>query len=175
MAKGKAGLGIVPLERHHNTTIFDCGVASLNEYLHKFAWQNQNRYNSARTFIALSGNRVAGYYTLAYGSVDRSETTARVSRGVGKHRVPVIVLGRLAVDRAYQGQRLGVGLLKDAVLRAAAAAEHAGLRAMLVHAIDEGAKSFYTQFDFIPSPHDPLTLFLTIEDIHATVGEMMQE
>ena len=103
----------VPLDGTHDRTVFDCGIGPLNDYLHKYALQNQQN-QSARTYVATRGVRVVGYYTLAAGSVSRAEAPDRVSKGLANHPVPVILLARLAVDRSEQGQGLGKGLLKDA-------------------------------------------------------------
>lgn len=110
-----------------------------------------------------------GYYTLAAASARREETPARVAKGLAAHPVPVILLARLAVDNTAKGKGLGAGLLKDALLRAAAAADIIGCRAVMVHAKDEAAKSFYQRFGFEPSPSDPLRLFLLMKDIRASL------
>jgi predicted N-acetyltransferase YhbS len=83
--------------------------------------------------------------------------------------VPVIVLGRLAVDSTFHGQGIGTGLLRDAVLRIVQAAEIAGIRAILVHAISEGAKRFYEKYGFASSPVDPLTLMITVAEAARTL------
>ncbi|MEN6625009.1 MAG: GNAT family N-acetyltransferase [Candidatus Sumerlaeia bacterium] len=154
----------VPLEPRHGLAEFDCGVPALNDYLKRFALINhQNR--SARTFVAIRGSRVVGFYTLAAGSVSRDSTPERVSKGLGQYPVPVILLARLGVDESEQGRGLGRGLLKDALLRALQAADIIGCRAILVHAKDESAKAFYEKFGFMPSPIDSLHLYLLIKDI----------
>src|SRR5438309_2135439 len=89
--------GPVPLEKSHDVDQFDCGAAPLNDYLRKYAWQNQQN-RSARTYVALRGNRVVGYYSLAAGSVERDDVTPRVAKGLAKHPVPIILLARLGVD-----------------------------------------------------------------------------
>jgi predicted N-acetyltransferase YhbS len=159
----------VLLEARHDLTSFDCDVAALNNYLKKFALANQ-RNQSARTYVATRGECVVGYYTLAAASAYREETPARIAKGLAAHPVPVILLARLAVDRSEKGQGLGKGLLKDALLRAAAAADIIGCRAVMVHAKDEGAKAFYERFEFEPSPSDPFHLFLLMKDIKASLN-----
>src|SRR5882724_9857851 len=84
--------------------------------------------------------------------------------------VAVMVLGRLAVDRVYQGRGVGTGLLRDAVLRTLQAAEIAGVRAILVHAISEGAKRFYEKYGFIASPVDPMTVMSMIAEAAKIIG-----
>lgn len=154
----------VLLTKYHDRSAFDCGVPALNEYLKRYALQNQ-RKNAARTYVATRGNRIAAYYTLAYGSVAGDEAPPSVQAGLARHPIPVILLARLAVDLTEKGQGLGAGLLKDALLRTLQAAEIAGLRAMLLHAKDDAARSFYEKFGFEPSPTAPYHLFLRVSDI----------
>jgi predicted N-acetyltransferase YhbS len=158
----------VPLNATHDVSAFDCGVAALNDFLKKYALQNQQN-QSARTYVAAREERVVGYYTLAAGSVRREETPARVAKGLAAHLVPVILLARLAVDVSERGQGLGGGLLKDALLRAVQAADIVGCRAVLVHAKDEAAQAFYQRFGFEPSPSDELHLYLLMKDIKASL------
>ena len=158
----------VPLDGSHDRAPFDCGVGPLNDYLHKYALQNQaNR--SARTYVATRGDRVVGYYTLAAGSVSKADTPDRVAKGLANYPVPVILLARLAVDRTEQGRGLGKGLLKDALTRVAQAAELIGCRALLVHAKDGTAKAFYERFGFVPSPTHELHLYLLVKDVLANI------
>ena len=154
----------VLLTRDHDRNSFDCGVPALNDYLKKYALQNQKK-NAARTYVVTRGNRIVGYYSLAYGSVSLDEAPQKVKSGLPRHPVTVILLARLAVDSAEQGSGLGAALLKDALLRTIQAAEIAGLRAMLVHAKDDSAKRFYEKYGFEPSPIDAYHLFLRLSDI----------
>jgi GNAT superfamily N-acetyltransferase len=149
----------VPLEKSHDLLPFDCSVPALNNYRRQFAWQN-HRNRSARTYVTCRGSRVVGYYTLAAGSVRREDTPPRVGKGLGNYPVPVILLARLAVDQAEQGQGLGKALLKDAILRTAQAADIVGCRAVLVHAKDQKAQAFYRKYGFEPSPVDEFHLYL---------------
>jgi GNAT superfamily N-acetyltransferase len=159
----------VPLAKDHDVTAFDCGAPALNAYLHKYALANhQNR--SARTYVSLRDQRVVGYYTLAAGAVRRAETPERVAKGLADYPVPIILLARLAVDRSEQGKGLGAALLKDALLRAAQAADLVGCRAVLVHAKDQSAQAFYLRFGFEPSPVDELHLYLLMKDLKASLG-----
>jgi len=164
MPNGEAVNAPVLLARSHDRSVFDCGVPALNEYLNRYALQNQKK-NAARTYVATRGNRVVGYYTLAYGSVASDEAPRSVKSGLAKHPIPVILLARLAVDLTARGQGLGAALLRDALLRTLQAVEIAGLRAMIVHAKDDNAKGFYEKFGFAPSPIDSYHLFLKTEDI----------
>ncbi len=154
----------VAIEPQHDHSDFDCGIAALNDYLRKYALTNHQN-ESARTYVAARGRRVVGYYSLAAGSVSPEQVPERVKKGLARHPIPVILLARLAVDRSEHGKGLGKGLLKDALLRAAQAADLIGCRAVLVHAKDEAARAFYTKFDFTPSPSDDLHLYLLMKDI----------
>ena len=159
----------VPLDRSHDLSAFDCGAAALNDYLRKYAWQN-HQSRSARTYVAMRGNRVAGYYTLAAGSVRRDDAPPRIAKGQGNYPLPIILLARLAVDRTEQGKGLGAALLRDALERAARAADLIGCRAVLVHAKDEPARAFYRKYGFEPSPVDEFHLYLLMKDVKANQG-----
>jgi predicted N-acetyltransferase YhbS len=154
-----------PLTAAHDTAAFDCGDPVLNEWLQKTALKNEGRGGS-RTFVVCEGNRVVGYYALATGAVEHESTPGRVRRNM-PDPIPVIVLGRLAVDHAYQKQRLGKGMLKDAVLRVIGVAEQVGIRAILVHAISEEAKQFYLRHGFCESPTNNMTLMITLKEAAA--------
>ena len=160
----------VPLDKSHDTGSFDCGVEPLNEFLRKYALANhQNR--SARTYVTLRGSAIAGYYTLANGSVSRAETPPRVAQGLGNYPVPVTLLARLAVAVSERGKGLGRALLKNAVLRAYQASDLVGSRAIVTHAKDESAKAFYQRFSFVPSPLNEFHLYLLMKDIRGIFGE----
>jgi GNAT superfamily N-acetyltransferase len=161
----------VPLGEGHDVAAFDCGVEALNDYLRKYALLNQQN-RSAKTYVAARGRRVVGYYTIAAGSVSREDVPHRIAKGLGRYPVPVFLLARLAVDKDVQGQGLGASLLQDAVLRALQAAEIVGCRAILTHAKDEAAKSFYLRFGFEPSPVNDLHLYLLMKDIQRTLRDM---
>jgi predicted N-acetyltransferase YhbS len=156
-----------PLQADHDTSQFNCGHAMLDDWLQNTALKNQ-RHDGSKTFVVCDGQRVAGYYTLAAGAVQRMEAASRVRRNMPEP-VPVIVLGRLAVDTAYQGSKMGAGLLKDALLRAISVSEQIGIKAMLVHAISEAAKNFYLHHGFVESPTNNMTLMLTIKDAVANL------
>ena len=158
----------VLLTKDHDRNAFDCGVPSLNDYLKKYALQNQKKH-VARTYVATRANRIVGYYSLAYGSVSLDEAPQKVKSGLPRHPVPVILLARLAVDSAEQGSGLGAALLRDALLRTIQAAEIAGLRAMLVHAKDDSAKRFYEKYGFQRFSPGNLRLFLPMETIQQLV------
>ena len=160
--------GIEKLQKEHDLDEFDCGKEGLNDFLKRRAWENQQG-NSAQTYVAADGKRVLGYYSLAAGAVTHQEAPARVTKGQARHPIPIVLLARLAVDQSMKGQGVGAALLKDALLRASQAADIVGARALLVHAKDDEAKSFYDHFGFAPSPTDPLHLFLLMKEIRASL------
>ncbi len=160
---------IEKLRADHDLAGFDCGREELNRFLVRFALTNQNA-GAARTYVAASSELVVGYYSLAVGEVAHEGAPDRLTRGLARHPVPIMLLARLAVSTAWQGRGLGSGLLKDAMRRTLQAADIAGIRAFAVHAKDEPARAFYEHFGFIPSPTDPLHLFLLIKDIRRLAG-----
>ena len=146
----------------HDLSGFDSGVAALDDWLRRRALDNEKAHAS-RTYVITAEGRVVGYYALAAGAVTLAEAPGRVRRNMPAP-IPVMVLGRLAVDREYRGLGLGQGLLRDAILRTLQAAEIAGMRALLVHAISDEAKAFYLRHGFSVSPAAPMTLMITIAD-----------
>lgn len=159
---------IEKLRREHDLTPFDCGNATLNTWLKKYAWTNQQA-DSAQTYLALSGRRVAGYYSLTTGSVHKHESPARIAKGLANHPIGIVLLARLAVDIAQQGKGLGKALLFDALTRIEEAADIIGVRAVMVHAIDEPARRFYEHFGFEPSPLDPFQMLLLMKDLRTAI------
>lgn len=148
------------------TDDFDCGQAPLDVFLRRFALVSQ-RAGSAQTYVCCMGDQVVGFYSLAVGSVEPQAAPARVLKGMARHPVPVMILARLAVDRAHQRMGLGQALLRDALLRTAQAADIAGIRCLLVHAKDDAARRWYASWEFEPSPSDPCHLFLLLKDLKA--------
>ena len=148
---------------------FDCVENALNQFLQRYALVNQ-KANSAQTYVCCQGDVVAGFYSLAVGSVDPEVAPSRVTKGLARHAVPVMILARLAVDRQHQRQGLGQALLKDALLRTAQAADIAGIRCLLVHAKDDAARRWYEAWEFEPSPTDPHHLFLMLKDLKAMLS-----
>lgn len=151
-----------PLASHHLTYSFTSDESSLDEWLKKKAMANQLS-GASRTFVVLDqNNHVMGYYTLAAGAVTHQLATGSIKRNM-PDPIPVVLLGRLAVDRQMQGRKLGAALLKDAVNRALQVAGNMGVRALLVHALNEKAKGFYEYYGFTQSPVNPMTLMLKIK------------
>ena len=163
------GLRIEKLDRHHDVDAFDCGKEPLNRFLIRYALQNQ-KAGASQTYVAVSYERVIGYYTLVVGEVASDHAAERLKKGLARHPVPVMVLGRLAVAMGQQGKGLGAGLLKDALLRTLQAADIAGIRAFVVHAKDDDARAFYERYDFTASLTDPYHLFILLKDVRASLG-----
>jgi GNAT superfamily N-acetyltransferase len=160
-----SGPGLGPPERfspEYDLSAFDSGEPVLDDWLRRRAAQNEAS-GASRTYVVCAGPKVAGYYSLAVGAVSHTVSPGRLRRNM-PDPVPVMILGRLAVDRSFQGKGAGVGLLRDAILRTVQAAEIAGIRGLLVHAISEAAKRFYERHGFIVSPVDPMTLVITIAE-----------
>lgn len=158
----------VLLEAHHELGSFTCGVAELDDWLRRRALANQAS-GSSRTFVACAGLAVRGYYTLSSGAIANGVAPGRVRRNQ-PDPIPVAVLGRLAVDQQSAGRGLGGDLLRDAIQRVLAAAEHIGVRALLVHAKDATAAAFYKHHGFEASPIAPLTLMVVIADLRRSLG-----
>jgi GNAT superfamily N-acetyltransferase len=132
----------------------------LGDWLRRRARQNEES-GASRTYVVCVGKKVAGYYALSAGVIAHTHAPGRIKRNM-PGPVPVMVLGRLAVDRTFHGRGVGTGLLRDAVVRTLQAAEIAGVRAILVHAISETAKRFYEKYGFVASPADPMTVMITV-------------
>jgi GNAT superfamily N-acetyltransferase len=141
---------------------FDCGKPPLNNWLRIHAAKSEGR--GARTFVVCDGPRIVGYYALASGAVEQNRAPKNIARNM-PDPIPVIILGRLAVDKAYHGRNIGSGLLKDALKRAANASKEIGARAVIVHALDDESVGFYLQYKFKPFPTDPRTLYMPINHI----------
>jgi predicted N-acetyltransferase YhbS len=169
--KGGPGRISAPAKRsaEHDTDGFECGEPVLNEWLRRRALQNEAS-GASRTYVVCVGRKVVAYYTLSAGAVAHAHSPGRIKRNM-PDPIPVIVLGRLAVDQAFHGQGIGAGLLRDAVLRTLQAAEIAGVRAILVHAIFEGAKRFYEKFGFVESPVDPLTAMISVAEASKIIAD----
>ena len=154
----------VLLTANHNVSAFACGEPALNRFIKRYASINQANEIS-RTYVTMRDGYVAGYYTLAFGSVSHDEATAKIKEDLPQYPIPIILLARLAVDVREKGKGLGKSLLSNALLRTVQAADIAGLRAILIHAKTDAAKSFYEKFGFEASPNNTLHLMLGIKDI----------
>lgn len=153
-----------PITARHELQAFDCGDSSLNEWLRRRAIRNEAS-NASRTYVVCRSSepRVIAFYSLAAGAIAHATSPGHVRRNM-PDPIPVLVIGRLAVDASCQGQGIGHALLRDAIIRTLQAADIAGIRAILVHAISAAAKSFYLQCGFRASPIDEMTLMLTLSE-----------
>lgn len=158
------GLSTEParLSPQHAIQEFCSGVTALDEWLKRRALHNE-REGASRTYVVCADGRVIGYYSLATGSVTGTDVPGRVRRNM-PDPIPVMILGRLAVDVAWQARKLGHSLLGDAIKRTLGVAEVAGIRALLVHAISPEAKRFYERYGFQECPEKPMTLVLMLRD-----------
>ncbi len=158
------GFRIEKLRRDHPVEGFTCGREALDRFLLRHALTNQQA-NASQTYLGLHDGQVIGFYSLVVGEVAYNDAPERLTQGLARHPVPIMLLARLAVSTTWQGRRIGAGLLKDAMRRTLQAADIGGIRAFAVHAKDAPARRFYEHFGFAPSPTDPLHLFLLIKDL----------
>jgi GNAT superfamily N-acetyltransferase len=165
-----AGFRVEKLRRDHPVDGFSCGREELDRFLIRYAFGNQQA-NASQTYLGLHDAEVISFYSLVVGEVAYSDAPERLTKGLARHPVPIMLLARLAVRGGWQGRNIGAGLLKDAMRRTLQAAEIGGIRAFAVHAKDAPARRFYEHFDFVASPADPLHLFLLIKDLRRIAGE----
>jgi GNAT superfamily N-acetyltransferase len=163
------GVRIEKLRRDHRIDAFTCGQIDLDRYLTRSALTNQLA-NAAQTYVGLNDDAVIGFYSLVVGEVAHAGAPERLTKGLARHPVPIMLLARLAVSTNWQGRGVGAGLLKDAMRRTLQAADIGGIRAFAVHAKDDGAQRFYEHFGFVRSAYDPLHLFLLIKDLRTISG-----
>jgi GNAT superfamily N-acetyltransferase len=147
---------------------FNSGEPELDDWLKRRAFHNESE-GASRTYVITSGSIVAGFYTLATGGVARESLPGAVRRNM-PDPIPVMILGRLAIDSRFQGQGLGAALLKDAILRTLQVAEIAGVRALLVHPISESAARFYRRRGFIESSPGARFLVLPLKSVSTNLG-----
>ncbi len=157
-----------PLADTHRLADFNSGVASLDGWLKRRALPNQAS-GASRTFVLCEGEKVIAYYALSSGGVHVIEATGRFRRNM-PDPIPIAVLGRLAIDSAYQKKGIGRALFRDAALRVVHAAGAIGIRRILVHAISDDAKAFHLALGFDPSPLDAMTLMITLGDLRAAIS-----
>lgn len=165
--KDPQGLRIEPIRRRHRRGGFDCGEHSLNEYLARYARQNDER-NLSRSFVAVDHDgRIAGYYSLSSAAVEFEELPERLAKSLPHYPIPAARISRLAVAASHHGQGLGAHLLVDALRRVHGAARQMGIKVVIVDALNESAREFYGHFGFIEFPGRPLNLFLPMETVAA--------
>lgn len=160
---------IEKLAKEHQLEEFDCGSEALNRFLSRHALQSQQA-NVAQTYLGIADDAVIGFYSLVVSAVLYDDVPERLKKGVARHPVPLMLLARLGVHIHWHGRGIAKGLLQDAMRRTMQAADIAGIRAMAAHAKDDAARRFYEHFDFIPSPTDPMHLFLLMKDLRAAAG-----
>ncbi|MCB0262301.1 MAG: GNAT family N-acetyltransferase [Calditrichaeota bacterium] len=155
------------LDKKHRRNNFDCGNEALNQFIKSFALQNQKKQVS-NTFVAFypdAPNTILGYYSVSSGSLKYDDLPEEIQKKLPKYPIPMILMGRLAVDVSTQGQGIGQKLLMDAFRRAFFAAKEIAAAAVVVNAKDEKAKAFYQKYGFRELTNDPLTLFITMKEI----------
>ncbi len=155
------------LNESHQLTAFDCGTPDLNDWLKRRALAN-NREGASRSYVVADSTRAIGYYALAAGGINVTTAPGRFRRNM-PNPIPVALLGRLAVDRSYQGKGLGRALFRDGAKRLINAADAIGIRGLIVQAISDDARAFYLALGFDPSPLDPMTLMVTLADLRASL------
>ena len=162
MSGDKQWTAPAPLTAGHHVADFECGEATLDHWLKTKALRNEGR-GASRTYVVCADNQVVAYYCLATGSVASELAPGRIRRNM-PDPIPVMVLGRLAVDLGCQRHGLGKALLRDAILRTIQVSELVGVKALLVHALSNPAVCFYEAHGFHPSPTHPRTLFLSLSE-----------
>jgi GNAT superfamily N-acetyltransferase len=153
----------IPISEEHETDAFCSGNDALDEWLKFKALANEKK-RASRCFVITKNNVIIGYYAIVAGSVTHKEATGKIKRNM-PDPIPVMILGRLAIDKNYQRFGLGTALLKDALLRTSQAADIIGIKAVLVHAIDQNAVHFYQERGFKSSPIDVKILMVTLDDV----------
>lgn len=159
----------VPLREPHLLDAFDCGEAVLDDWLKKRSLRNQTS-GASRCFVICNGRAVIGYYSLSAGAISHAASPKAMRRNM-PDPLPVLLLGRLAIDRRFHNQGLGQALLRDAMLRAIHIASDVGVIAILLHAISEQAKQFYLSRGFVQSPLQPMTLMMTLATMRTILTE----
>lgn len=158
----------VPIDELVRLDTFDCGVPSLDDWLRRRALANQIS-GASRTYVVVDDRRVIAYYSLAAASLALTAAPSRLRRNM-PDPIPLMLLGRLAVDRAHQHRGLGRALVKDAVSRSLKAAEIGGIVGLLVHAVSAEAKAFYLAAGFEETVVDPMTLAISMKAAAAIFG-----
>ncbi len=156
-----------PISAEHDVSAFTCGHDGLDDWLRRRALKNQAA-GASRTYVVSDGKRVVGYYALVSGALAVSDATGKFRRNM-PDPIPVAILARLAVDKSLHGQGLGTALFRDGAFRILSAAEAIGIRGMIVHAISDEAAAFYTAIGLVPSPSEPRTLMITLDELRLSL------
>lgn len=163
-ARAPALTAPAPLTADHDLSGFNSGKPELDNWLRERGLESEGR--SARTYVVCAGKAVVGYYCISTGSVERGVLPPSMKRARGQpNQIPVAIIGRLARDARYRGSGLGQDLLQDALRRILTAAQIIGVRAVLVHALDESAARFWKAHEFIECPVGSRTFYLAIETV----------
>lgn len=157
------------LAKQQELDAFDCGTLELNQFLVRYARQNQFA-NAGQTYLCVGDGIVVGYFTLVVGEIAYDTSPERLRKGLARYPIPVMVLARLAIDQAWQGQGLGLSSMKEVIVRTLHAADIAGIRALVVHAKDDAARKFYSHFGFEEGFSDPLHLYALTKDLKALIA-----
>jgi len=160
-----------PLADRHDLSAFSCGEDILDQWLRRRASKNEGS-GASRTYVVCEDNIVVAYYSLAVGSIEHNFAPGNIRRNMPEP-IPVMVLGRLAVDTRHRGKSIGTALVFDSLLRTLRVADEVGLRALLVHALHERAAGFYKRLGFVLSPFDPLMLFLGLKELRQGAGKII--
>lgn len=162
-----------PIQPEHVLESFDCGVPALNVFLKDYALLNEKN-GSARTYVVLDEQQVIGFYSIASGAISHSEAPERLKKGLSRQPVPIILLGRFAVDRRYQGQGLGYKLFADAMRQALKVSEKVGVRAVVIDAKDAQGRYFYQRLGFLcfDEPQYANRLYCLVKDIRKTFASL---
>jgi predicted N-acetyltransferase YhbS len=159
----------LPISIDHELVDFDSGEPSLDQWLKKRALKNQAS-GASRCFVLCNNKKVIGYYSLSAGAINHEATPKAMRRNM-PDPLPILLLGRLAIDRNYHNKGLGSALLRDAMIRSVSVAGDAGAFAILVHALSEQAKRYYMSRGFVESPLQPMTLMMTLETARSILVE----
>lgn len=152
-----------PIHAEHDTSNFECGQISLDDWLKRRALANHES-GASRTYVVTERNRIIAYYALCSGALACAEATGKLRRNM-PDPIPMAILGRLAIDQQFQGAGLGHALFRDAVFRILSAADAIGIRGLIVHALSEDAANFYRKLGLDPSPLTPNTLMVTLAEL----------
>jgi GNAT superfamily N-acetyltransferase len=158
-----------PILHEHELVNFNSGETSLDEWLKKRALKNQAS-GASSCFVIANKKIVIGYYTLSAGAISHEAAPKTMRRNM-PNPLPILLLGRLAIDKKYHNTGLGSAMLRDAMIRAVSVARDAGIFAILVHALSEQAKRFYISRGFIESPLQSMTLMMTLETVRSILTE----
>ena len=152
-------VAIEPLASHHDRRTFSCGVEALDLYLRRFARQHSDA-NISRTYVAVNGSTVRGFYSLAMSGIRRNNLPEKYQTRFPNFPIPVARLARLAVDLSHQRLGLGDLQLSDALQRCLQISASMGMLGVIVDAKDEKARTWYERYEFERLPDTPLTLWL---------------